>query len=130
MAYPQTLQSRRILVVEDEYLIASELVWLLNEAGAIIEGPFASVREAMAAIDDSDGEIDAAVLDVNLGEGGKSYSVADRLERLGIPYLFTTGYTRHADNPAYSDRPRLEKPVRPRALLNAIAALCGGSSGG
>ncbi len=116
----------RILVVEDEFLIATEVVALLNDAGATIEGPFASVGSALAAIEHSEGAIDAAVLDVNLGDGGKSYSIADRLETLGIPYVFATGYARHADDPAYSDGPRLEKPVRAAALLDTVAALCDG----
>ena len=120
----RALHDRRILVVEDEFLIASELACLLNDAGAVITGPCASVREAFAAIDDLDGGIDAAILDVNLGEGGKSYSIADRLESLGIPYVFTTGYARSSDNPSYSDRPRLEKPVRARALLSMMQSLC------
>ena len=98
------LSTRRILVVEDEFLIATELVDLLNDAGATIEGPFASVGSALAAIEDSEGGIDAAVLDVNLGEGGKSYLIADRLETLGIPYVFTNRLR------AACRQPRLQRP--------------------
>ena len=72
-----TLRDRRILVVEDEYLIAMNLQDGLENAGCVVVGPVPSVDKAISKID-SEPHIDAAVLDVNLG-GVFAYPVADRL---------------------------------------------------
>jgi CheY-like chemotaxis protein len=115
------LAGRRILVVEDEYLIAMDLKRWLRGAGVEVIGPVPSVEQALDLIEE--GALDAAVLDINLGNGEVVYPVADRLSALGVPYLFATGDIRVRDDPAYRYRPRLEKPILDPELLRAVERL-------
>lgn len=122
------LAGRRVLVVEDDYLIASEMEGLLRRSGAAVAGPCPGVAEALAVLDEGGAALDAAVLDVNLGDGVTAYPVADRLDRLGIPYVFATGNTLGTSDPAYRNRPRLEKPILGSLLLSVLAQLVGGQA--
>lgn len=115
------LSNRRILVVEDEYLIAMEVKRWLQAAGAWVIGPVPSVDQALDLIED-DG-IAAAVLDINLGDGDSVYPVADKLAALGVPYLFATGDVQVSEESVYRHRPRLEKPFLESELVNALTAL-------
>ncbi|WP_043839288.1 response regulator [Muricoccus aerilatus] len=117
------LVGRRILLVEDEYSIAVEMERWLIEAGAKVLGPVPSVEQAVELIGEEMVGLDGAVLDINLGEGETVYPVADRLNELGVPYLFTTGDMRIGGNPAHRERPRLAKPVLRAELITAIANL-------
>jgi DNA-binding response OmpR family regulator len=115
------LAGRRVLVVEDEYLIASEMRRWLQAAGSEVLGPVPSVDRALDLIEEH--RPDVAVLDVNLGAGDDAYPIADRLGALGVPYLFATGDVRLADTSIYRDRPRLEKPFLARELVRALSAI-------
>ncbi|GJE49896.1 hypothetical protein GOFOIKOB_2936 [Methylobacterium tardum] len=115
------LSGRRILVVEDEYLIAMELKGWLQEAGIEVLGPVPSVDQALDLIDNH--RLDAAVLDINLGDGSSSYLVADRLEVLKVPYLFATGEPHSAKAGGYNDPPWLEKPCSKTDLLRTLGDL-------
>jgi len=86
----RTLKNRRILVVEDEYMLADELGTELTDAGALVLGPVASVEKAMDLIE-AGNVFDGAILDVNLA-GELVYPVADLLTERGIPFVFATGY--------------------------------------
>jgi CheY-like chemotaxis protein len=119
---PHPLAGRRILVVEDEYLIAMDLKRWLRGAGVEVIGPVPSVDQALDLIEEGNA-LDAAVLDINLGGGEVVYPAADRLSALGVPYLFATGDVRVHDDPAYRDRPRLEKPILDPELLRALERL-------
>jgi CheY-like chemotaxis protein len=119
----EPLAGRRILVVEDEYLIAVTMEEWLSEAGAEILGPVPSVQQALEMIEDHDTQLDGAVLDINLGRGETVYPVADRLNELGVPYLFATGDVRIIDDPAHRARPRLNKPISRGDLLRALGKL-------
>lgn len=112
---------RRILVVEDEYLIASEVKRWLQAAGFEVLGPVPSVDQALDLIEGR--RPDAAILDVNLGEGDNAYPLADKLGVMGVPYLFATGDVRLTDASAYRNRPRLEKPFVARALVRALSEI-------
>ncbi|WP_426954257.1 response regulator [Muricoccus radiodurans] len=118
-----SLVGRRILLVEDEYLIVEAMEGWLSQAGAIVLGPAPSVEDALRIIANEVDGLDGAVLDVNLGDGETAYPIADRLAQLGVPYLFATGDVRISDNPAHRGRPRLEKPVSRAELLRAVARL-------
>lgn len=83
------LANRRILVVEDEFLISAMLCDMLSDAAVIPVGPATTVSQAMELIRDT--QIDAAILDMNLN-GQWSDPVADELTKLGIPFVFTSGY--------------------------------------
>jgi DNA-binding NtrC family response regulator len=117
----RNLEGRRILVAEDEYLIADDLSQALQRAGVEVIGPFGSVAAALDAVE-RDVPMDAAVLDVNLA-GERVFPVADRLASRGIPFVFTTGYEDLASASTYRDVPKLEKPIGLRELLSAIARL-------
>lgn len=83
------LTGRRILVVEDEFLIASVLCDMLEDSGAVVLGPAATVAEAMQLLHEN--PVDAALLDMNLN-GQWSDPVAEDLQARRIPFVFTTGY--------------------------------------
>ena len=117
------LADRRVLVLEDEYLIAMDLKGWLQDAGASVVGPAPKVKTALELIERD--APDAAVLDVNLGEGSTAYPVADRLSALGVPFLFATGDVRRIDHPAHRGRPRLAKPYREADVVRAVAGLLG-----
>ena len=116
------LAGRRVLVVEDEALIAMNLQEMLDELGCVVVAA-TRVEEALAAV--QDGGIDAVLLDVNL-HGQPSFPVADALAARAVPFVFATGYGVHALREDLRDRPVLPKPFRmgelERALAGALAA--------
>lgn len=85
-----SLTDRRILVVEDEYFLAQNLLAELEEAGAVVIGPEATVADALQRIG-VEPWIDAAVLDVNLA-GEEAFPIADLLLTRAIPFVFASGY--------------------------------------
>ena len=114
------LAGRRILLVEDEFLIVEAMEMWLSQAGAVVVGPVPSVERALALIESEGAGLDGAVLDVNLGQGETAYPIADRLNALGVPYLFATGDVRLIERPPHQGRPRLDKPVSRGKLLDVI----------
>jgi DNA-binding response OmpR family regulator len=113
------LQGKRILVIEDEYLVAQVVVDFLEEAGAEVVGPFGRVDDALTFIENHHSSLDAAVLDVNL-HGQKSYPIADALAINNIMLVFTTGYGGDALDGRYLDFPRCEKPFNQQELVAAL----------
>lgn len=111
------LQGRRVLVVEDEPFIAMTLEDMLTDLGCIVAGSVAQVREALEVI--ANGEIDAAVLDVNLGSQ-KIDPVADELARRQCPFVFTTGYGRSGVPAPHNSRGVVQKPFRAEELARAL----------
>ncbi|WP_433851495.1 response regulator [Stenotrophomonas nitritireducens] len=103
-----SLAGRRILVVEDEYMLAECLHDLLRGDGAEVLGPASCVEDANALLDRHPLP-DAAVLDINLGRQSV-YPVADRLSGQGVPFLFTTGYDHGLIPERYSDCLQCVKP--------------------
>ncbi|MBW9091628.1 response regulator [Rhizobium wenxiniae] len=113
-----TLKGCRILVVEDEYMLADELRTELSDAGAVVLGPVPSVEQAIALIRQED-RIDGAILDINLG-GELAYPVADLLLEQGISFVFSTGYDNAALPSRFVDVPRCEKPIDVNAVARAL----------
>ena len=113
-----TLRGCRVLVVEDEYMIADEFCIELEEAGAVVIGPTGTVEETFRVIDTTP-KLDGAVLDVNLG-GTMSFAVADRLVTDGVPFIFTTGYDASVIPDHFAHVPRCEKPVSIAKVVRAI----------
>ena len=111
------LAGRRLLVVEDDYLIAVDTVDLLRSAGATVLGPAVDVQQALALLDRE--TPDLAVLDLDL-HGQPSYPVADLLVARGVPFVFTTGFSAEIIPAGYLRHLRLQKPVAERALLAAL----------
>jgi DNA-binding response OmpR family regulator len=117
----QTLRGLRVLIVEDEYLLADDLYNTLTDAGAEVLGPIASVRDATAFIA-SEPSIDAAVLDVNL-RGELVYPVADALLARGVPFAFATGYDKWSLPERFAHAPRVEKPFKGQAVTDMMRAM-------
>lgn len=113
------VSKRRILVVEDEYLIASDLASWLEDQGAEVLGPVPSVEEALALLD-TDPLPDAAVLDINLGNE-QVFPVADALQAADVPFVFMSGYDAKLIPGPYGDVPRCAKPLDRANLLRALA---------
>ena len=113
------LDGRRILVVEDDYLVALALSTVLEEAGAHVVGPVASAEEAVALLEEGRERVDAAVLDVDLN-GETSYPVADALATRDIRFVFATGYGIDAVAEGYRHYPRCQKPFDHRAIFKAL----------
>ncbi len=111
----------RILVVEDEPLIAMMLEDFLDILGKSVAGSADSVATALAAIDA--GGIDAAILDVHLRGGEKSWPVADRLTQAGIPFVLATGGSGDMIDSTHRDRPVLSKPFTMDGVEKALNAL-------
>jgi CheY-like chemotaxis protein len=118
------LAGRRILIVEDDFLVAQVLVDLLEEAGAQIAGPIGSLDEAMRFLENDMQPLYAAVLDVNL-HGRKSYPIADALTARRVAFVFATGYGGGILEEKYQRHPRCEKPFDQAALLAALARVEG-----
>ena len=114
------LEGRRVLVVEDEYLLAEDLHEELERQGAEVLGPVASVAEALELLRQGPAP-HMAILDINLG-GEMAYPVADALLARGIPFLFATGYDAWSIPEAYADVPRMEKPVELRSLRPVLGS--------
>ncbi|WP_114948579.1 response regulator [Microvirga calopogonii] len=116
-----SLRDCHILVVEDEYYLATELEQELSKAGAAVIGPVPSVKAAVGLIERTP-SLDGAVLDVNLG-GDQVFPVADKLVVQGVPFLFVTGYNEKGIPASYGHVLRLEKPTEPRAVVRALAQM-------
>jgi DNA-binding response OmpR family regulator len=107
----------RILIVEDEFLVALVLEDDLRSAGHTVLGPFSNLPSALEGARRE--TFDVAVLDINLG-GTMVYPLADDLTRRGVPFLFLTGYG-PADIPVrFAQTPRVAKPYESSSLLTAI----------
>lgn len=112
------LKSKRVLLVEDELMIAILYEELLIDYGCIPIGPAPTVEKALALIETE--TLDAALLDGNL-RGRFSSSVAEMLERLGVPFLLITGYEDLVcRDPILSRVRRLTKPVKEHELVQAM----------
>ncbi|WP_137179318.1 HWE histidine kinase domain-containing protein [Roseomonas sp. AR75] len=126
-----SLDGRRILVVEDEPLVAMDVEQTLRDLGAAVIGPAGTVAEALRLVEQA-GMPDAAVLDVNLG-GQAAFPVADLLVRRGVPVLFATGYGELPEgwsgNGGQGLTALLRKPVGREALAAALGRLLAAPTG-
>jgi CheY-like chemotaxis protein len=103
----------RVLLVEDEILVAMMMRDILSDLGFSVIGPFSRLSEAMvAAVHD---EIDAGIIDINLG-GEFVYPVADVLVARSIPFVFVTGYGVESIDERFGSVPIIKKPVQRQAL--------------
>lgn len=115
----KSLAGCRVFVVEDEGLIALDLTEHLEQAGAIVLGPASSVQQALKTLSTLDPLPDVASLDLML-VGGTSIRIAEELDRLRVPFIFTTGTPELIPEP-YRQRLACPKPVLALAWLNALA---------
>ncbi|PXA98107.1 regulator [Nostoc sp. 3335mG] len=111
---------RKVLVVEDEPLVAIDLISILEDAGATVTGPVGAVSDALEAIAAS--RFDAAFLDGNL-HGHPVDEVAAALTRSGVPFVFVTGYGRESLPPSFKEVGLVAKPFSPDGVLQAARGL-------
>ena len=110
--------ARRILIVEDEYLIAMDLKQALESAGVDVLGPVASVADALRLLAGHPPP-DGAVLDINLG-GESVFPLCEALRSRGVLFVFATGYNAEDVPEAWRQVSRFEKPVNSAHLLRAF----------
>ncbi len=119
------LKDKRILVVEDEFLLARDLTIALEQAGAVVIGPTPSVDRALRRLRH---EVpDAAVLDINL-RGDDVSGLAEELKARAIPFVFATAYQDHDVARLHPDVPCLMKPVDLQKLIQALEDVTGATS--
>ena len=112
------LNGVRVLVVEDDTLLAMDLKETLIDAGAVVVGVCQTLDEGMARANDNDFAV--AVLDFSLGPDTVS-PLARRLVRRGLPFILYTGQSRREPSLAeWSDRLIIEKPAPARVLVSAV----------
>jgi CheY-like chemotaxis protein len=114
------LQGKRVLVVEDEMLVALLIEDLLTDLGCIVLGPFNTVAKALrAALMEG---FDLALLDVNVA-GEKIFPVADALAARHIPFLLMSGYGENAIPPGHAERKVCSKPFKGNELTDMLFSL-------
>jgi two-component SAPR family response regulator len=113
-------QRHRVLVLEDEWIIAEQIETALEEAGYEVVGPVGRMDAALALLKGQ--AVDAAVLDINV-HGDRSFRAAVKLAQAEIPFVFLSGYAETALPAELSDRPLMQKPVDAIALCRCIDAL-------
>jgi CheY-like chemotaxis protein len=115
----EILQGRRVLVVEDELMIAMLVEDMLADLGCSVVGPAHELASALELA--KGGGIDAALLDVNLA-GQPVFPVADALRARGVPSIFSTGYGEAGLRDVDAGAPVLQKPFRAGDLARALTA--------
>jgi DNA-binding response OmpR family regulator len=117
------MATKRILVVEDEFLIALDIAGVLEQAGLDVIGPHGTISAALRAIQGE--EVHGALLDANLG--GESVGViADALAARSIPFAFVSGYGREQLPAPHGGAPLIKKPFTGKELLTVVAAFVAG----
>ena len=114
----------RILLVEDETLVALLLEDMLADLGYTVLGPMARVKNALDIVRRD--KFDLAILDVNLN-GEETYPIADELTARGIPFFFSTGYFQTTLHPPYQNHPTLQKPFQQRDLEKILKEVAPGA---
>jgi CheY-like chemotaxis protein len=116
----KTLSSLKVLVVEDEALVSMLVEDMLTDLGCAIVGPAAEIEEALKLAGSAD--IDAALLDVNLG-GRPIFPVADALKARGVPFAFASGYGEAGLTEDHRGATVLQKPFREADLRRVLESL-------
>src|SRR5919199_1047421 len=120
---PAGLRGIRVLIAEDEAVVAFDLEFTLNDFGCTVLPPVASVADALALM--ARERPDVALLDVSLNDG-PSTPVAQALAAAGIPYVVTTGYdSEQLTEPLLRDVPQLGKPYQATELRDTLLRLVG-----
>jgi CheY-like chemotaxis protein len=115
-----SLTNLKVLVVEDEALVSMLVEDMLGDLGCVVVGPAAEIEEALKLANDA--EIDAALLDVNLG-GRPIFPVADALKARGVPFAFASGYGEAGLSEGHRGALVLQKPFREADLRRVLEEL-------
>lgn len=116
----------RVLVVEDEMMVALLAEAVLTDLGHLPVGPALRLEEALLMVGSE--VIDVAMLDVNLGDA-KSFPIADLLRSRGIPFFFATGYGIEGLSAAYRDELVIEKPYFTADINRALGIVMADPAG-
>ena len=116
----ELLKGQRILILEDNFIMALDLRQMVEALGGTVVGPAGRLAEGVA-LAKSDG-ISAAILDVNL-DGETSFPLADELLAAHVPVIFATGYDSKVLPDRFVDVPRLSKPFDERSVEKAIRGI-------
>jgi DNA-binding NtrC family response regulator len=116
-----SLRGCRVLVVEDDFLIADDFSRRLAAHGAQIVGPAATLEAARQVLGQA-GSIDVAVLDINL-RGTLVFPFARQLEAVGVPFLFCTGYGEDPIAECFREVTRFEKPLSHQSFSEMVLAI-------
>lgn len=116
-----SLEGKRVLVVEDEFLIAHDLRRALVALDAEVVGPVSNLPAGLALLETE--RIDAVVIDVNLC-GTMSFPLADLLHDAGVPMVFVTGYDDWVLPAKFAEHPLIRKPFACADVTNVIQRMC------
>lgn len=112
------LQGRRVLVIEDESLVAMLLETILEDMGCAVVGPESNIDDGLTAAT-TEGGLDAALLDVNVA-GREVFPVAEALKARGVPFVFSTGYGEAGLPEHWRGHPTIQKPFTEGAIRDAL----------
>ena len=119
----QAIAGRRVLIIEDESLVAMLLETILEDMGCVPVGPAATVDEGLQLTADP-APIDAALLDVNVA-GRQVFPIAEALKARGVPFVFSTGYGEGGLPDEWRGHPTLQKPFTEAAVRDALITAMG-----
>lgn len=119
------LSGLRVLILEDEALLAMLLEDVLADFGCVLVGPFSHNEDALAFLAAEPAGCDIGILDINVS-GHRSDAVAAAFERLGLPFVFSTGYDESAVDERWRGKPCLRKPFRPTDLEQLLSDVLAG----
>jgi DNA-binding response OmpR family regulator len=115
------LTGLRVLVVEDEYMVADYISMVLEDFGCDVVGPVGTIEKALAAV--NDGGLDGALLDANLS-GDSSEPIAVALQAASVPFIVATGYgALDLPDEALNRAPRISKPFSETELKATLVAV-------
>ena len=117
------LTGRRVLIVEDESLVAMLLETILEDMGCTPVGPASNIDDGLAMVADSE-HLDAALLDVNVA-GRQVFPVAEALKARGVPFVFSTGYGEGGLPDEWRGQSTIQKPFTEAAVRDALMAAMG-----
>ncbi|MFK0299023.1 response regulator [Brevundimonas sp. NPDC090276] len=112
------LQGRRVLVIEDESLVAMLLETILDDMGCSVVGPESNIDDGLRAAT-TESALDAALLDVNVA-GREVFPVAEALKARGVPFVFSTGYGEAGLPEHWRGNPTIQKPFTEAAIRDAL----------
>ena len=119
----QPLSGRRVLIVEDESLVAMLLETILVDMECIPVGPASNIDDGEILARDTE-NLDAALLDVNVA-GRQVFPVAEVLKARGVPFVFSTGYGEGGLPEEWRGQPTLQKPFTEAAIRDALMKAMG-----
>ena len=119
----QAFAGRRVLIVEDESLVAMLLETILEDMGCTPVGPAATVDEGLRMVSEG-AAVDAALLDVNVA-GKQVFPIAEALRERGVPFVFSTGYGEGGLPDEWRGQPTLQKPFTEAAVRDALMKAMG-----